>query len=179
MSPAFPAAIAASEAPAGPWNLDSLAAAFVRESKLLIDLMEVLKRQRGAVSKDDLAVVDETVYSAQRIFRTLAEARRRRHALLEILGVDGGLGLDDLEEGLCGRMTEEVAEARDRLKEAAGHLSRELDMNRKILSGAIATGETLIRGLRGGGGKTAGVYGPGAQARPSEGEAGLIINRQI
>lgn len=163
----------------GEWNLDALSDALRREAKLLLDLNEVLKRQRAAVARDDLAVVDETVYSAQRVFRTLAEARRRRRALLDILGIDQEVSLESLDSTLGPRMTVDLELAREELKEAARRLSGELNVNRKILQGAIASGDALIRGLRGGSGKDPGVYGPQATPRPSGGDSGLIINRQI
>ena len=163
----------------GEWNLDAFSDALRREAKLLLDLKDVLTRQRAAVARDDLAVVDETVYSAQRVFRTLAEARRRRRALLEILGIDQGVNLDSLELVLGPRMTVDVGLAREELKEAARRLSGELNVNRKVLQGAIASGDALIRGLTGGGGKAPGTYGPQAEVSPSGGDSGLIINRQI
>lgn len=161
------------------WDVDSLAEALRREAKLLLDLREVLKRQRAAVAQDDLAIVDETVYSAQRIFRTLAEARRQRRAILEILGVDREASVDALEGILGVRMTMDLRLAQEELKEAARRVSGELDVNKKILQGAISSGEELIRGLRGGSDKSSGVYGPQASPPPSQGDGGLIINRQI
>jgi len=161
------------------WNLDSLAGAFRREAKLLLDLQEILQRQRSAVAQDDLAVVDETVYSAQRIFRTLAEARRQRRALLEILGLDRDASVDSLDELLGSRMTVDLGLARTELQEAARRVSRELSVNKKILQGAIATGEELIQGLRGVSARNTGVYGPGATAGSPGGDGGVIINRQI
>lgn len=161
------------------WNVESLADAFRREAKLLLDLQDVLQRQRNAVAKDDLPVVDETVYSAQRIFRTLAEARRQRRAILEILGLDREASVDALEELLGSRMTVDLGLARSELQEAARRVSRELSVNRKILQGAIATGEDLIQGLRGASAKGAGVYGPGSGTGAPKGDGGFIINRQI
>lgn len=161
------------------WNMDAFSDALRREAKLLLDLGEVLERQRAAVARDDLAVVDETVYSAQRVFRTLAEARRRRKALLDILGIDPEVGLDALESVLGGRMTADVGLAREELKEAARRLSSELTVNRKVLQGAIASGDELIKGLTGGRSSDPGVYGPPAEERPASGDSGLIINRQI
>lgn len=161
------------------WNVDSLAEALRKEAKLLLDLKEVLQRQRAAVAQDDLAIVDETVYSAQRIFRTLAEARRQRRAILEILGVDREAGVDALDGVLGGRMTIDLSLAQEELREAARRVSGELNVNKEILKGAIASGEGLIRGLRGGSDKSSGVYGPQADVQPSRGDGGLIINRQI
>ncbi len=179
MSLSLPQTVEPPPSTGGEWNADALSGALRREAKLLLDLTEVLKRQRTAVARDDLAVVDETVYSAQRIFRTLAEARRHRQALLDILGIDPQAGLDALEGDLGPRMTLDVGLAREELKEAARRLSGELNVNRKVLQGAISSGEVLMRGLTGGGGRDPGVYGPQADVRHGGGDSGLIINRQI
>ena len=165
--------------PGAEWNVESLSGAFRREAKLLLDLQEVLQRQRNAVAKDDLPVVDETVYSAQRVFRTLAEARRQRRAILEILGLDRESPVESLEELLGARMTVDLGLARTELQEAARRVSRELSVNKKILQGAIATGEDLIQGLRGASARGSGVYGPGSSTGAPKGDGGLIINRQI
>jgi len=175
---AIPDTRAASRGPSPEWTLQSLKDVLSREGKLLADLIQILRRQRTAVRKDDLAVVDETVYSAQRVFRTLAEARRRRRALLETLGVEGDVPLDDMEETLEGKMDEELGAARDGLRRTALELSRELDVNRRVLEGALSSGEELIRGLTGGG-KSPGVYGPEAQSPGQTADTGSIINQQI
>lgn len=179
MGLSIPQAAVAVAGSGGEWNVESLADAFRREAKLLLDLQDVLQRQRNAVAKDDLPVVDETVYSAQRIFRTLAEARRQRRAILEILGLDRETSVDSLEELLGSHMTVDLGLARTELQEAARRVSRELNVNKKILQGAISTGEELIQGLRGASGKGTGVYGPGAGSGAPRGDGGLIINRQI
>ena len=179
MSLTLPQTVEPPAATGGEWNMDALSDALRREAKLLLDLTEVLKRQRAAVARDDLAIVDETVYSAQRVFRTLAEARRRRRALLDILGIDQEVDLESFESVLGHRMTVDMGLAREELKEAARRLSIELNVNRKVLKGAIASGDELIRGLTGGGGKDPGVYGPQAEVRETGGDSGLIISRQI
>jgi hypothetical protein len=179
MSLSLPQAVDTQAPKGGEWDMDAFSEALRREAKLLLDLAEVLERQRAAVARDDLAVVDETVYSAQRVFRTLAEARRRRKALLDILGIDPEVGLDSLETVLGPRMTVDVGLARTELKEAARRLSSALTVNRQVLQGAISSGEELIKGLTGAGGADPGVYGPPATERPSSGESGLILDRQI
>ena len=178
MGLALPDTKAASRGPSPEWTLQSLKDVLSREGKLLDDLIQVLRRQRSAVRKDDLAVVDETVYSAQRVFRTLAEARRRRRALLETLGVEGDVPLDDLEKVLHGKMGEELEQARNGLRRTARELSRELDVNRRVLEGALSSGEELIRGLTGRV-ESPGVYGPEARSPNSGTDMGSIINRQI
>ncbi len=168
-----------SDAVGGESGLRELNLVLRRETKLLTDLLEVLRQQRQAVAAEDLAAVDDTIFSAQRIFRTLAEARLRRRALLEIVGGDPHLPLDEVEEVLATKVTPEVSEALKELHVVALTLAGELEVNRKVLQGAIRSGQELIRVLGGGGSKDAGTYGPGATAPSSPGEHGTIINRRI
>jgi len=175
---------AADEVAGGPappdrtWVLSGLADVLHREAKLLMDLREVLERQRRGVAEDDLALVDETVYSAQRIFRTLAEARRRRQALLELLTGDRNARLRDLEGGSAAPLPPEILLARDALHSAARLLAGELEVNRRVLQGALESGEELIRSLRGGGPRTPG-YGPDTGGSSGPGDAGRLIDRQV
>ena len=157
----------------------SLAGALVRETKLLSDLREVLKAQREAVAAEDLSGVDDTIFSAQRIFRTLAEARTNRRTLLEILSGDPDLPLAEVEMALGPRITAEVIEALEDLRVVALELSGDLEMNRQVLQGAIRSGEDLIRAMAGADQDDPGTYGPGAKTAAGPSDSGLIINRQV
>jgi flagellar biosynthesis/type III secretory pathway chaperone len=156
-----------------------LGSALERETKLLNDLRSVLRQQREAVSTEDLAGVDDTIFSAQRILRTLAEARVKRRTLLEIHGIDPDLPMDDLEEALGPKVTHELREAIRTLKSVAQKLTDDLDVNRRVLDSAIRSGDTLIRILGGGEDQDSGVYGPEAEQPAGSGDHGLIIDRQI
>lgn len=160
-------------------GVDSLGPAFERETKLLADLLQVLKQQREAVATEDLAGVDDTIFSAQRILRTLAEARIKRRTLLEILGVDPDVPMDDLEEALGPKVTPDLREAVQTLRSIALQLTGELEVNRQVLDSAMESGETLIKVLGGGGDQDAGVYGPEAGKSANSTDHGLIIDRQI
>ena len=171
--------VSRTESPGPGMGFDSLAAAMGRETKLLLDLLEVLRQQRKAVATEDLAGVDDTIFSAQRIFRTLAEARLKRRTLLEILGGDPDLHLEDVEDVLGPKITPEVREALQELRRVALELSGELEVNRTVLQGAIETGDGLIRAMGGGGDGDPGTYGPEAQAESGPRDHGLILNRQV
>lgn len=160
-------------------GFDTLAAALRRETKLLTDLLTVMRQQRDAVGSEDLGLVDDTIFSAQRILRTLAEARVKRRTLLEILGCDPELPLDDLEEVLGPRLTPDVRDALENLRTVALNLTGELDVNRKVLESALRSGDDLIRVLGGGGDKDPGVYSPQPEQPVGSGDYGLIIDRQI
>ena len=160
-------------------GLDALVGALDREAKLLSDLREVLRDQREAVAAEDLARVDDTIFSAQRIFRTLAEARTKRRTLLEILSGDPDIPLTEVETALGPRATLAVGRALEDLRAVALDLSQDLEINRQVLHGAIRSGEELIRALTGAGNEDAGTYGPKAESSQSSGDHGLIINRQV
>lgn len=157
---------------------DALAGALNHEAELLRNLLGVLRQQREGVAADDLEVVDETIYTAQRIFRTLGEARRRRKGLLQVVVGAEDVPLKDLPTSLGPRMTPALREAREVLQRTAKELSLELEVNRRVLSGAIRSGEELIMALCGK--KPAGSgYGPNQEREGPVTESGIIINRQI
>lgn len=131
-------------------GVDSLGPALEREAKLLADLLQVLERHREAVAGEDLTTVDDTIFSAQRILRTLAEARIKRRTLLEILGIDPEIPIDELEESLSPRATLELREAVQAFRSVALRLTGELEVNRQVLSSAFESRETLLEVLGGG-----------------------------
>jgi hypothetical protein len=59
--------------------------AFEVECRLLGELAGLLRRQREGVATDDVTVVDESVFAANRVLPTLEEARRRRRTLLQLV----------------------------------------------------------------------------------------------
>lgn len=149
------------------------------ETKLLNSLLTVLRQQRSGVAQDDLQAVDEAVYGAQRILLTLAEARRRRRSLMQLMGGADDVSLDDLERALGPLMDDDVRDARDELTAAARRLAADLDINRRVLQGAIRTGETYVKALYGVSGET-GVYSPPEEEQQNRQPAsGLLLNRQV
>lgn len=154
----------------------ALEEALKSERNLLENLVDVLQQQRSGVAGDDLAVVDDSVFAAQRVLLTLAEARRRRQALLQLISGEDELGLGELESVLGAAWTPELASARDALQEGAKRLAQELERNRRILSGAISSGDRLIRALRGAP-TTPAVYGVDADSASAAGA--LLIDRQV
>lgn len=115
----------------------SLGPALEQERKLLTDLLHVLKKQREAVAGEDLVSVDSTIFAAQRILRTLAEARTNRRTLFEILGIDPDIPMEDLEEALGPNATPELREAVQSSRAAALRLIAELEVNRRVLNNAF------------------------------------------
>lgn len=157
-------------------HLARLEETFKTERRLLEDLAGVLAMQRTGVAGDDLSAVDDSVFAAQRILRTLAEARSRHRILLELLVEQRDLPLGEVEEALGGDMTIGLRTALHELQDAARRLTAELDQNRRILQGALDAGSRLLDAL-GRGGRAPVVYGaPGTSASPG---GSLLVDRQV
>ena len=158
----------------GPSKLEALADALGTERRLLTELSRVLRRQREGISTDDLAVLDESVYSAQRVLLTLQQARRRRRTLMSLLCGDEDTPLIELELALGPDVTPYLCLARDELMAAARELARELDVNRRVIDGAISVGDQLIA-LFAGPVKSPELYQKNDGPEPG-GRAGTLIN---
>ena len=126
-----------------------------------------------------MEVLDESVYSAQRVFLTLQQARRRRRTLLEIVAGQSEVQLAELEGVLGGEMTPKLVSARDELLDAAQRLQGELNVNRRVIDGAMAVGEQLIRAMVGGS-ESAPVYAanPSANTKGTPGTSGGLLNTE-
>ena len=129
--------------------IEALASAVTSEVRLLEDLIGIMRRQRTAVSTDDLEGVDDSVYATHRVLVTLAEARRRRRSLNQLVGGTEELPLKGLDDVLGERMSDELRFARDGLHAAALTLAREVEVNRQILREALAAGNDYVRTVYG------------------------------
>lgn len=134
-----------STAPVSPAALDALTGALVSERKLIDELTEVVLRQRAAVAIDDLQSVDDSVFATHRLLLTLGEARKGRRSLNAMVGCNEETGVKHLEDALGQWMTPSLRTAREELQVAAGHLSREIGINRRILREAIANSDAFVR----------------------------------
>lgn len=118
--------------------IDSFTDALATERRLLDELIAVLRRQREAVSDDDLQSVDDSVYATHRVLVTLSEARRRRRSLNVLIGQREDLATHALDVALGARMTPALRVARDELHAAARALSREVKLNRRVLRAVLS-----------------------------------------
>jgi hypothetical protein len=155
--------------------VDALTNAVTSEVRLLEDLIGIMRRQRKAVSGDDLQGVDDSVFATHRVLVTLAEARRRRRSLNQLVGGNEDLPLRNIEDLLGDRMTDELRFAREGLHAAALTLSREVETNRHLLREALASGTEYVRAIYGAPEPAAG-YAPSAQRAEAE-PGGMLINR--
>ncbi len=135
--------------PIPPAALDALSSALVAEKKLVEDLIAVVMRQRAAVGIDDLQGVDDSVFATHRLLLTLGEARKRRRSINGLMGCREDTGVRQLEEAIGPWMTPRLRAERDDLQDAARTLSREIEVNRKVLREALANSESFVRAMRG------------------------------
>jgi hypothetical protein len=159
-------------------TLAALTRALRDEARLLAELTTVVHNQRDGVATDDVQIVDDSVFGAHRILRTIGEARRRRRALLDAIAGSEDLSIHDLEDALGILMTPELRQARDELQAAADILSREIAVNRKIIQEALRAGDGQLRTLCGAPGQQV-RYGADARAVDDAQQSGLLLNRQV
>jgi hypothetical protein len=154
-----------------------LASAMEEEVGMLDTLREIFVAQREALSAGDPAALDDGVFAATRVIRTLDEARRRRRGITaSLIGseVDG----DELDTYLTGSATRPVRQAREHLRAAAERLRGEVALLRRILGVALQDNRVYLEALLGDGGHSAGrrpAYTPGgAQAQA---DVGVVLDR--
>jgi hypothetical protein len=157
--------------------VESLTDALRTERRILDELIQVMRRQRAAVGKDDLQAVDDSVFSTHRVLVTLSEARRRRRNLNTLIGQHEDLGINSLDDALGARMTDALRTARDELSRSARELSREVALNRRVLREALACGDTFARALAGA--EQSPVYGAEPAAPKARGQAHRLLDRRI
>jgi flagellar biosynthesis/type III secretory pathway chaperone len=145
--------------PVPPAALEALTDALVSEHKLIDELTVVMLRQRSAVGVDDLQAVDDSVFATHRLLLTLGEARKRRRAINRMLGYDEDLGVRQLGDVLGAQMTPRLRTERDELQDAARRLSKEIEINRRILREALAHSENFVRVMRGAPAEKTPIYG--------------------
>lgn len=172
---ASPAALPMAPALAGPAGLIE---ALGSETKLLRELIEVLRRQRAGVAADDIQVVDDSVHAAHRVLHTLSEARRRRRTLNRLLAGQEEIPLRDLASALGALATDGVVSAADELQDVAQILSRELSINRRVLQQALDSGQEYVEALCGMSDKPL-AYDRGAKAVDEPRTHGRLINQQV
>ena len=165
--------------PHAPATLDALLDSLKSERKLLEDLAATMRRQRAAVGGDDLQTVDDTVFATHRILATLGQARLRRRQLSRLLAGVDEFPMRELEEVVGPQMTDPLRGARDELHASAQALSREVDVNRRVLRDALANGDQLVHALGGAPAdlRTAGYGAPGAASAAAGPAGGYLVNR--
>ncbi|MGH7505953.1 MAG: flagellar export chaperone FlgN [Longimicrobiales bacterium] len=163
---------------AGAASVETLSDALENESRLLGELAAILRRQREGVAADDVQKVDDSVFAAHRIMRTIEEARRRRRTLTGILLGAEDVPVQDLELALGARATPVLGAASGSLQFAARSLSREIEINRRVLRGAIEAGDAVVRTLCGAHNRPVS-YDAAAQSVQAPAGGGTFFNQQV
>lgn len=118
----------------------ALCTVLATETRLLNELIAIMQRQRDGASRGDLAAVDDSVFATQRVLHTLAEARRRRHAIYRMLGAPDDAGARALAATLGAALAPDLAQALETLMTAARELAQHVDVNRAALRQALGPG---------------------------------------
>ena len=126
--------------PRSPVAASVLRDALASETRLLNDLIAIMRQQRDAAARDDVTAMDDSVFATQRVLHTLAEARRHRHVIYRTLGAPDEDGLRAIATALGSALTPELKHALDMLITTASVLGREIDVNRTALRRALAAG---------------------------------------
>ncbi|MGH7552807.1 MAG: flagellar export chaperone FlgN [Longimicrobiales bacterium] len=126
--------------PAPAIGIETLIEALERETRLLLELAVVLKRQREGFAAQDAQAVDDSIFAVHRVMRTLEEARRRRRAVLRIVVGDENVPVRELERALGSRVSPALAGARDRLQDVVRLVERDIIRNRQVLRDADPDG---------------------------------------
>ena len=182
MSSKLAVAPMAAGSPPSPAAIEALIDALRSEKRLLEELVTIMRRQRAAVGADDLQGVDSSVYATHRVLVTLAEAKRRRRSLNLLLGGSEEIAFAELQNLLGAQTNDILTQARDELQTAARTLSQEVELNRRVLREALASGDQYVRALCGSsepqllyGSEPRGA-GSGDVGGPS---GGVLINRTV
>ena len=123
-----------------------LVSALDEEVELLEGLRRIFAAQRDALRSGDPTALDDGVFSATRVMRTMEEARRRRRRLtMTLLGSD--LEFDELDTVLTGSRNRPVRLARERVRAAAAQLRTEVGMLQRILRVALQDNRPLLEAL--------------------------------
>lgn len=146
-----------------------LVEALEQEVGLLDGLRSVFVAQREAISLGDPRALDDGVFAATRIMRTMDEARRRRrHLTSTLLGSD--LDFDELDAVLADARNRPVRNALIQVREAAGRLRSEVRMLRQILQVSLSDNRRHLEVLLGDSSTTA--LGPSAGS-----DTGAVLDR--
>ncbi|MDM7913673.1 MAG: flagellar export chaperone FlgN [Candidatus Eisenbacteria bacterium] len=129
-------------------GVDDLISLLQRETRLIIELREVLIRQRAAVGAQDPDGVQASIEGVGRIVTMLAEARTRRSRAIQSLGISPSPStLSQLETALGVDLPLPLLQARAALTREARSVVTEVSINRTVLRRAVETGEAFLQAL--------------------------------
>jgi hypothetical protein len=152
-----------------------LASALDEEGVLLDRLRKIFLAQREALAANDPAALDDGVFAATRVLRTLDEARRRRQGLTAgLVGAD--VDFDELDAFLTGHSGRPIRVALERLREGAAALREEVGLLRRILQVALSDNRRYLDALLGDDARAGGYEPTRARDAATDG-GGAVLDR--
>ena len=122
-------------------NLEALAECLRREAALYRQMLDAMLRQRECLVQNDIASVEASVVSQEKILRQLSNAHKRSGALLARLGAEHELRetivISDLLKIVPEPARTELAQASDELWTAVERVHRENNTNAALLVSAV------------------------------------------
>lgn len=125
-----------------------LVSALDEEVDLLDGLRKIFVVQREALAAGDPRALDDGIFAATRVMRTMEEARRRRRRLTERL-IGGDIDFEELDVWLTGPRNRPIRSARDRVQAAASALRKEVALLHRILKTALSDNRRYLEILLG------------------------------
>jgi len=154
-------------------------ATLAEEAELLRELRAVFRRQRQAVVDGRAEQIDDGVFAATRLLRTLGEARAARRLItVGLFGTD--LEFSELEDGALVASDPGMDGVRDEVLDAARGLLQEVAVLRGSLEVLLDDNRRCLEVLLGRGGDTGSADGDGA-LYSSDGvteRPGSLVDRQ-
>lgn len=109
-----------------------LVQALDEEAGMLDRLREIFALQKEALAARDPLALDDGVFAASRVMRTMEEARHRRTSLTTRL-IGGELEFDEWDVALAGPENRPVRHAQERVRQAAMRLGEEVATLHRML----------------------------------------------
>ena len=157
---------------------EDLAAALHHEARLLEDLRETLLQQRTGVSKNDVALIEDSIQAMGRTLHTIQEARGCRHALVTLLTDGTGTTLNDVEQSLGIPPPSSLEIAKETMRRSASAVAQEAAINQHVIRRALDAGESYIQCLFSAVSDLNPVYDPKEQAADGSRNNAMLVNRR-
>jgi hypothetical protein len=114
------------------------------KGNLLEELLGIIHRQQRAAVADDLATVEDGIFSTYRILRTLEEAQRKYRSINRLLGFSDDVSVGDLEAILGEEIPAELRQPLARLRTLADTLVAEIETTRRVVRRTLGPGATTV-----------------------------------
>jgi hypothetical protein len=142
--------------------IEGLARAMKDESKVMWQLRDAMVHQRDSVAANDAEELDACVLEVGRTLLTLAEARKRRGAVMQYVTGEEELPLGQLEFFVGRPLPLGLETARAEMRLAAQAVAHEAVINRTVLQRAREAADAFLQEL------FSAISSPDAVYRPPE-----------